>query len=321
MPKAKSPTAAAAAVTAVTHWPFPNDPPAADAAAAPRASLAALDLYTNPDTNDVHRLPVDVLEDSPTNPRSRYPQAGLQEMADTMQQVGVLEPILVRPLRSADPHVVDGQGQPQDTYQIVFGHRRVRAARLAGLDRIPAIVRALSDAHAAQLQAIENLQREDLDPLDEAEGYQAYLRAHGITKQQLADEIGKSRTHVYNRLKLATLGEDGRTALREGRIDAEVATLIARVPTKHQPKAIAIACETDWRKNRKSFRNVRADLLEKFSCDLADAPWDLDDAGLDVMAGRCTTCPKRSGASPEQFADLVKLQGDDDDAHIEGSRR
>lgn len=254
-----------------------------------------------PDT--IVQIPLRDIRDSPTNPRSTYGEAGMAELTASVKEVGVMQAVLVRPMRlPIDPLTID-------YYELVYGHRRFRAAQSAELPTMPCTVRELGDAECAQLQAIENLQREDLTALDEGQGYAAYIKAHGINKDELALRIGKSRTHVYNRLKLAALIPQAAQALQDGKIKAEVATLIARVPKALQEKALAEITAPDHpgrHGDPAPYRWVRDRLLEKFSLDLTAAIFASDDATLLPNAGACTTCPNRSGMCPEIYGDVIE---------------
>jgi ParB/RepB/Spo0J family partition protein len=253
-------------------------------------------------SSEIVLVEVRQIQPSPFNPRKSFPEAELLEMAETVRAVGIMQPVLLRPITMPlDASVITH-------YEVVFGHRRLKAAQLAGLAAVPAMVRTLSDQLSAQLQAIENLQRVDLDAIEEAQGFADFIAAHKVTKDQLATQIGKSRTHVYNRLKLATIGAAGAKAYREGKISTVVATLIARVDgEKHQAKALELALEHESGYGEKrSFRRTREDLAAKFATALKDAKWALDDAELVPLAGACTTCPKRSGASPEIYSDFIR---------------
>jgi len=259
-----------------------------------------INLYLDSGLNRVEQLLPSTIRPSPFNPRTNYPEDAMKELADSAREVGIMQPVLVRP-------------QGDGGYELVFGHRRHRAALQADLAIIPAIVRELTDAQSAQLQAVENVQRRDLDAIDEALGYAAMLATHGITKDELAKQIGKSRTHVYNRLKLATLHPEGQAALRAGKLRAEVATLVARVPgAKNQAKALALALEGGYAGELKSYRTARAELTEKFTLDLKGALWALDDATLVPGADACTACTKRSGVDPIVYADFVQKQAYND---------
>lgn len=264
----------------------------------------------HPTSSMIKRVKVRDIQASPFNPRQHYPEREMQELADSIRAVGIMQPVLLRPIM-----LPLGEGTSDEQlshYELVFGHRRFRGAQLAGLADVPAMVRKLDDQASAQLQAVENLQRENLDAIEEAQGFAAYIAAHGISKDELAKHLGISRTLVYNRLKLATLGKAAAQAYREQKIGAEVATLIARVPGEaNQAKALATALETESGYGAKrSFRTIRENLAEKFATGLKDAKWDLADETLLPLAGACTTCPKRSGSTPELYGDFVKPPGD-----------
>jgi ParB/RepB/Spo0J family partition protein len=327
----KKPTTApaedAAPVTPQAAWPFPKSvhTPRKAAKAAPtdeesepkqeqpteRVQPTAINLYTDPALNTIERIDLQLLFDSPFQPRTRYDQKALNELADTIRGVGIMQPILARPLN--DMPVTDGSGAPVKTYEIVYGHRRVRAGKLAGETTAPVIVRNLTDAQSAQLQAIENVQREPLDAIDEAEGFAHYIAAHGVSKEQLAAEIGRSRTHVYSRLKLLNAVPALREAIQAREIGSEVAVLVSRIHThKLQEKALA-SLKSNGRDltdgGASSFRRIQEFLKERFTLNLSDALFDRNDADLVAFAGTCTDCPKRTGNAPE-FEDLKEGRED-----------
>lgn len=306
-------------------WPFPRVKPAdvddvtpkgelpADAAPVPvaeRIHVDQVDLYADPTKNTVEQIAIEQLVESPFNPRTTFNYAALEELAESMRSVGVMQAILVRPVTMPGGFVITKGGEPQQAYEIIFGHRRYRAAKLAGLITMPCIVRELTDVQAAQLQAIENVQREDLDPVEEARGYAHYLKVHGVTKDQLAAEVGLSRTHVYSRLKLASAAAAVLDALHAGEIYEENALRIARLPSeKLQLKALE-TLRKDYRYDpddggKKSVRRIQEFLRERFTLQLREAIFEPADAKLLELAGACTTCPKRSGNAPE-FADLAR---------------
>jgi ParB/RepB/Spo0J family partition protein len=316
-----APAEAAAPVTPQAAWPFPKsahrtrvaapadtEQPSGEPAqepAAERVRAEAINLYTDPALNTIERIDLQLLFDSPFQPRTRYDQKSLEALADTIRGVGIMQPILARPL--ADMPITDGAGEPVKSYEIVYGHRRVRAGKLAGETTAPVIVRNLTDAQSAQLQAIENVQREPLDAIDEAEGYAHYIRAHGVSKEQLAAEIGRSRTHVYSRLKLLNAVPALRAAIQAREIGSEVAVLVSRIHTdKLQEKALASLKSnghdlTDG--GAGSYRRIQEFLKERFTLNLSEALFDRTDAALLADAGTCTDCPKRSANAPE-FDDL-----------------
>lgn len=251
----------------------------------------------------IAQIPLRDVQPSPFNPRKSYNEQADKDLDESVRQVGIMQPVLVRPVPlPIDPQVVGH-------YELVYGHRRFYSAQRCELETIPAQVRLLTDDQVAQMQAIENLQREDITVMEEARGYAEYIRRHGITKDQLALQIGKSRTYVYNRLKLATLVAPAAKALEAGAVKAEVATLIARVPEKLQDKALVLVTTNHPGRHGEPapFRWARDTLLEAFSLDLKkDAIFDTADANLVPSAGPCTTCPMRSGCSPEIYGDVVE---------------
>ena len=168
--------------------PAPAAPPAA---AAPGKALL--------------QLPIEAVERSARQPRKRFDEARLAELAASIQEHGVVEPILVRR---------DGT-----RYRIVAGERRWRAAQRAGLREIPAIVREASDREAFLLALVENLQRADLNAIEEAEAYEVLAKEHGLTQEQVAEQVGKERSTVANALRLLRLPGEVRDAVRAGELE------------------------------------------------------------------------------------------------------
>jgi ParB family transcriptional regulator, chromosome partitioning protein len=156
----------------------------------------------------VSDLPVEAIKANPSQPRRRFDDADIEELAASIREKGVLQPILVRPAMFA--------GQ----YEIVAGERRWRAAALAGLRHMPALVRSLSDAEVLEIAIVENVQRVDLSPIEEAEGYRALIDRFGRTQAEVAQVVGKSRVHVANALRLLQLPETVKEMVREGRLTA-----------------------------------------------------------------------------------------------------
>lgn len=227
--------------------------------------------------------------------RARMTTDSMQSITDSVRAVGILEPLLVRPR--------DHQ------FEIVAGERRYHAARAVGLNDIPVIVRDLDDTTALKLQITENLERENLAPLEEAEGFAELMSATGHTADQLAADIQRSRSHIYARLKLRNLGKDGRDALAAGTIDASKALLLARLPGNAlQKRALKILTDTDYDGGPRSYRNSLRMLQNQFMKRLSMADFPLEDATLLPDAGSCTGCAHRAGNDPELLADL---KGDD----------
>jgi len=166
----------------------------------------------------VSDIPIEAIKPNPHQPRRRFDEAELEELAHSIRDRGVLQPILVRPAMYA--------GQ----YQIVAGERRWRAAQRAGLRAMPALVRSLSDAEVLEIAIVENVQRADLSPIEEAEGYKALIDKFGRTQAEVADVVGKSRVHVTNALRLLSLPDEAQALVREGRITAGHARALVGAP-------------------------------------------------------------------------------------------
>lgn len=172
-------------------------------------------------------LPVEKLRPSRFQPRRMLDEDGLQELAVSIREKGVLQPILVRRLAEED-----------DAYEIIAGERRWRAAQLAQLHEIPALVRDFSDQEAQEVALIENLQRQDLSPLEEAEGYRRLMQDYAHTQDDLARSVGKSRSHVANMLRLLALPEPVKLLLEDGQLSAGHARAVLGCD---QPEAVALA--------------------------------------------------------------------------------
>lgn len=170
--------------------------------------LGALMLENNTDSMvSTDTLAVNDIIPNKEQPRKTFDEAALQELADSIKQHGVLQPLLVRPLTTGG-------------YQLVAGERRWRASRLAELKEVPVIIKELSDTEAMEIAIIENLQREDLNPIEEAEGLQALIDKCGFTQEEVATSVGKSRPAITNALRLLRLPEEVRQMTKDGDISA-----------------------------------------------------------------------------------------------------
>lgn len=265
------------------------------------------DTLTTDDT--VHQIALDDLHESPFNPRTSFDPEQLRLLAVNILAEGrIHQPLLVRP-RLLNPLRDD----LQSGYEIVFGHRRYRAAGLAQLATVPCIVRAMTDAEVRSAQAAENLQRENLQAFEEAQGYADMMERDGLSADDIALKVGKSKSHVYARIKLLQAVPAVREACMAGEYGAEVALLIARLRTpKLQEKALAAikADHLDMEDGgKKSFRAIRLLLADKFTLALKGAIFDPQDATLLPDAGTCGACPKRACNAPE-FEDVATgIQG------------
>jgi ParB family chromosome partitioning protein len=178
----------------------------------------------------VQNLQVSVLEPSQFQPRQAMDETTLDELADSLKSRGVLQPLLVRPHPST-------KGQ----YQIIAGERRWRAAQKAGLHEVPVLIRSLSDTDAMAAGLVENLQRQDLNAIEEAEGYRRLINEFGLTQDELAQAIGKSRPHITNTLRLLTLLPDLQTYVRLGALTAGHARAILNHPKPTEAARAIIA--------------------------------------------------------------------------------
>ena len=184
------------------------------------ALLGEAAVASPPPAETVRRIALDLLEANPFQPRTDMDPAGIEELAQSIRHRGILQPILVRP----HPHLAG-------RYQIIAGERRWRAAGAAGLHEVPALVQAMSDPEAAAAALVENLQRQDLNPVDEAEGYHRLLTQCSFTQEALGQAVGKSRSHIANTLRLLNLPEAARIALRKGEISAGHARALLAHPS------------------------------------------------------------------------------------------
>lgn len=235
---------------------------------------------------------------SPDN-RKRFNEAALKELAASIKSMGVAQPILIRP-------VIPTEGEPEE-FEIVAGERRYRASNIAGMKTIPAVCRQLSDLDAAKIRILENLQREDPHPVEEAEGYQLLMLQHGYNADQLADEIKKSRAYIYARLKLCALTTEVREQFLDDKIPASTALLIARIPVPAlQVRALQeILKPPAWMGSEPmSYRQSVQHIQSNYMLDLKIAVFKTTDAKLLVSAGSCSSCPKRTGNQPEVFSGI-----------------
>jgi ParB family chromosome partitioning protein len=165
-------------------------------------------------------IPIDRIQPNPRQPRQRMDQDQLDELAASIREHGVLQPILVT--------------ETLDGYQIVAGERRFRASRQAGLDRIPAVIRQLADRDQLELALVENLQRADLGPMEEAHAFQALVDEFGLTHDTIAQRVGRAKSTVSNTLRLLDLDPEVQAAIADGRLTAGHARAIGGLPVSQQ---------------------------------------------------------------------------------------
>jgi ParB/RepB/Spo0J family partition protein len=251
------------------------------------------------------------LKPSPTNPRKRFNAAALSELAGSIRSKGIISPLIVRPIpiEPIESSVLTPEMEAELTkqlYEIVAGERRSRAAKEAGLSVVPCIVRELSDADAAEVQLVENLQREDLSDIEEAESYAAMLKLKDekgeprYTVPDLAERVGRAENTIYKALKLLNVPEVMRAALEAGEISASVASLIGRIPSvKARERAAQAVLKPQYQILPLTYVQTEELIRSEFSTPLAQAPFNTSDPNLVKEAGSCTACPKRSGNDPD----------------------
>ena len=188
---------------------------------------ALIDDFSVPESAQaVTSLPLQKVEPNPNQPRHRFDEEELQALADSISEHGILQPLAVRKM--------DG-----GFYQIIAGERRWRAARLAGLQEVPVVVVEADDKTVMELALIENLQRQDLNPMEEAEGYRVLTEEYGLTQEEAAARVGKSRPAVANALRLLALPDEVRELVEKGELSAGHARAILSLPTKAKQKTAA----------------------------------------------------------------------------------
>jgi len=169
--------------------------------------------------------PVDRIDPNPRQPREAFTEETLEELSDSIRAVGVLQPIVIRPVG--------------DRFQIIMGERRVRAARMAGLATIPAVVRVTEDHHLLRDALIENVHREDLNPLEEAAAYAQLLNDFSVTQEELASRIGRSRPAISNAMRLLRLPASVQRRIAAGTLSAGHARAVARLTDPEQQERLA----------------------------------------------------------------------------------
>lgn len=178
------------------------------------------------DSGELRHLPIDLLQRGKYQPRHDMRAESLQDLADSIKAQGVVQPIVVRPLKSSP-------GQPK-RYEIIAGERRWRASQLAGLQEMPAVIRDVPDEAAVAMALIENIQRENLNPLEEAQALTRLINEFEMTHQQAADAVGRSRAAVSNLLRLLELADEVKSMVEERRLEMGHARALLGLPSARQ---------------------------------------------------------------------------------------
>lgn len=204
-------------------------------------------------------IPIDRIRANPRQPRLRMDDAALATLEASIREHGVIQPVLVI-------EIVDG-------YQLVAGERRVRAARAAGLERIPAVIRQLADRDQLELALVENLQREDLDPLEAARAYRQLIDEFGFSQDALASRVGRARSTVANTLRLLELHAAAQEAVADGRLSEGHGRAIGGLPTEQQATVVAavVAQDLSVRQTEEFVRRLREPRAERHERPARDA--------------------------------------------------
>ena len=198
-------------------------------------------------------LPISQVESCSTQPRKSFDPEALSDLADSIRVHGIIQPLTVRKLQSG-------------YYQIIAGERRWRAARMAGLSQVPVVVIEADDRKAMELAMIENLQREDLNPIEEAEGYHTLMEQYGLTQEETSQRVGKSRSAVANALRLLNLCKEVRALVEEGKLTGGHARALVPLTAEMQQKAAAVIVKDDL-----SVRQTEL-LVKRLSAERAEKP-------------------------------------------------
>jgi len=234
---------------------------------------------------------LEAIEPSPCNPRRHRNKMEDAELMGSISTHGILTPLLVRPIADSGK------------YQIAAGHRRYEAAKKLSLAAVPVQIWEMDDKEYMEILHVENLQREDVHPLDEAVGYKELLEQGGYDVATLSARLGKSQTHVYQILKLNDLIKEGQKLFLENRIGFGHAVILARLDKKQQKDILANHLFS-YQNEPIPVRQLSEYVRHYLYLDLGNVPWLLDDADLLKEVGACSSCPRRTGSNPSLFTDM-----------------
>ena len=238
-------------------------------------ALLGDDFTNEPEVKSSLFLPISQVESCAAQPRKQFDPDALADLADSIRQHGIIQPLTVRKLQSG-------------YYQIIAGERRWRAARMAGLSQVPVVVIEADDRKAMELAMIENLQREDLNPMEEAEGYRTLMEQYGLTQEETSQRVGKSRSAVANALRLLHLSDEVRALVEEGKLSGGHARALVPLTAELQKKAAAVIIKDDL-----SVRQTEL-LVKKLTADKPQKP--VKDAGsVDYAAEAARELSERLG--------------------------
>jgi ParB family chromosome partitioning protein len=218
-------------------------------------------------------LPVSALRPNSRQPRTNFPEAGIRELAASIKEVGILQPLVARPTPGG--------------FELIAGERRLRAAKEAGLERVPVLIRQAGEDESMELALVENLQRENLSPLETAAAYQALMDGFGLTRERLARRLGKSRTAVTNTLRLVHLPERIQALLNDGKLSEGHARALLGLETEEQMTRLAHRVVDEKLSVRKTEELVR---------EMLGSPGETSSA-----------MPQRGSTTPDEFHQASRL--------------
>ena len=252
----------------------------------------------------ISKLAIESLTPSKTNPRKNYDAAAISDLAASIKDKGILQPIIVRiEMKVLEETKEGGVKGSTGKYEIVAGERRYRAAKQVGLEFVPCIIKDLTDAEVIETQVVENMQRADLTPLEEAEGYKTLHEKFKNNWEEIALRTGKSQEYIYSRLKLLDLIPDFKKALRDGELRIADAMQIARLTDPADQEKLYKALGAQYGMRDLEPGEVKNLITENFLLKLKTAPFPIKDKKL--PGGSCGDCSKRTGAMPDLFGDLT----------------
>ncbi len=195
-----------------------------------------------PSGEEIREIPISEIHHSSLQPRREI--KNLDELVRSIKEKGILQPVLLR--------------KSKEGYELVYGHRRFEAAKLAGLEKIPAVIRELSDREVLELAIIENVQREDLNPIEEALAYKKLIQEFGLTQEEIAQRVGKDRSTIANKLRLLSLPEEAKKALMEGKITEGHARALLGIKSEEKRKKVLQEILTGKKTVREVERKAKA---------------------------------------------------------------
>lgn len=248
-------------------------------------------------TATLEMISIGQIDISKTNPRKSFDEKALKELSESIKAHGILQPVLVRP--------IEKENTDSEQFELVCGERRLRAAKLAGIEDIPVNIRVLTDDEAFELQIIENLERKDVHPLDEADAFKKMIDSGKYTIEDVAAKMAKSESFIAQRLKLVDLIDDVRKDFLAGYLGIGHAIQIAKADEEKQKSIYndAKPWNEDGEPDYGTISKLKEELIDDTN-DLTKAPFDLTDATLVSSCGACEVCPKRSKANPLLFKDI-----------------